>query len=80
MSRSYAILVEYNQGYLPTCPAPITLHVNANSQDLGKLLLTLNASEAVAKLSVSNTIALPLLHKLTRLNNNDLGFSLEKLK
>jgi len=80
MRRSYAILVEYDRGYLTTCPAPITLHVNVNSEDLGKLLLTLDASEAVAKLSVSYTVALPVLHKITKLNNNDLGFLLEKLK
>lgn len=80
MPRSYAILVEYAKGKLSAAPAPVTLYANVDSADLSQLLSTLNASDAVARLSVSATMTIPPLHKFSKLSNADLGCSIDKLK
>jgi hypothetical protein len=83
MSRSYAITVEHTTDYLGHGPGAQTLYVTTKSADLLALLHLLNASPAVASLSVCNTLTFPSLTKFANLTHNDLGIprdTLEKLK
>jgi len=83
ISRSYAIAVEYDRGKVAGGSKSLTLHLTADSTDLGKFLHMLNECDSVANITVSSTITIPHLHKFSKLTRTDLGVdehSLGKLK
>jgi hypothetical protein len=79
MNESYAITVSYTSPPLGYAAGPTTLHLNANNADLAALLRVLDVSVHVASYSVASTVAVPLLHVMSKLTCADMGIAEHQL-